>query len=105
MAAHKAGRGKELIDIVCDIMGYDEMPKDKGTMSVLARSLIAYQMYMEGFSEPYIGTIINRHHSTIHHLKERVKDMLRMPTFYPVEVGIWNEFKKRIENETDTTTI
>lgn len=101
----RVGRGQELIDIVCDILGIEEIPNNRVSMSVLARSLVAYQMSLEGYTTTYIGKIINRDHSTITLLKERVSNMLKMPNFYPHEMVVWNEFKKRIENETDTTTI
>lgn len=101
----RAERGQELIDMVCDIIGIDSIPDNRESMSVLARSLVAYQMYLEGFTTTYIGKIINRDHSTITALKKRVINMFEMPNFYPQEMVVWKEFKTRIENETDTTTI
>lgn len=101
----RAERGQELIDMVCDILGIEEIPNNRDNMSVFARSLVAYQMYLEGFTTTYIGKVINRDHSTIISLIERVSNMLMMPNFYPHEIVVWDEFKKRIENETDTTTI
>ena len=66
---------------------------------VWARTMVAYQMILEGYSTTEIGHQMIKDHSTITHMKVKMEDALSMPQAYQDIIPIWNEFQKRIQDD------
>lgn len=67
--------------------------------NTLIRSFVAYKLHNEGYSYSEIGKVMNRDHSTITHLANRMRDMLSVPYAYRTEVSQFKEFDKLIGKE------
>ena len=81
-------------------IGYVNREQD----DVWARAMVAYQMTKEGYSSTEIGRQMMKDHSTIIHLRNKVRDVFILPQMYGDIIEIWDKFQKRIENETDKGT-
>lgn len=63
---------------------------------VWARTMVAYEMLLEGYSTGETGKQLFRDHSTIIHLKRKMEDALSVPMAYRDIIQIWEEFKNTI---------
>ena len=67
--------------------------------NTIIRQFVAYRLHNEGYSYSEIGKVMNRDHSTITHLANRMRDMLSVPYAYRTEVSQFKEFDKLIGKE------
>ena len=68
-------------------------------MDVWARTMIAYQMLIEGYSTGEIWRQMMKDHSTIIHLKNKMRDALSLPEAYGDIINIWDKFQKLIQDD------
>ena len=66
---------------------------------VWARTMVAFQMCKEGYTTTEIGRQMEKDHSTITHLKNKMRDALSLPQAYGDIIEIWNRFQKQIDND------
>ena len=66
-------------------------------MDVWARTMIAYQMLIEGYSTGEIGRQMMKDHSTIIYLRKKMEDVFAIPQAYRDIIDIWNNFQNRIQ--------
>lgn len=92
------GRVKILVDAICEVMDLPVMVWNSRISSfVWARTMVAYELYLEGFTETEIGGMLQKDHSTINHLKQKMEDALKYPNiFYDIN-AIWKQFKDKIK--------
>jgi len=89
-----------LLGEMADIMGEKYISYVSRIAShVWARTMVAYQMILEGYSTTEIGHQMIKDHSTITHMKVNMEDALSMPQAYQDIMPIWNEFQKRIQDD------
>ena len=67
--------------------GYD--PSSRRAQFCMVRFAVALKLSEEGWSEYAIGRTMGREHSTVHHMKVRMRDMLSLPGQYPEAAEIW----------------
>ena len=63
--------------------------RDKNNTNI--RSLVAFQLHMEGYSYTDIGRMMKRDHSTVIHLVRKMEDMLSLPQAYKQEINMYNK--------------
>lgn len=66
---------------------------------VWARTMVAYQMCREGYSTGEIGRQMEKDHSTIIFLRNKMRDVFSMPRMYGDILEIWDKFQKQIGND------
>ena len=87
------------------IMGVGNIPFESRIPShVWARCMVAYQMYKEGYTNAQIGHQMQKDHSTVTHMREKMFFALGYPHIYEDIIDIWKQFQKRIQNDIHTGT-
>lgn len=92
-----AETGHRYVDAMNSVLNIDIRDNCRDREHTWGRSFVIWQMWQDGFSEPMIGKVIDRDHSTINYCKLKVKAAFEMPSFYKAELGIWNLFKEAIQ--------
>ena len=101
----KGGVGKtglrclKLMQEIAKVMGIQRVSMDSRlSIQVWARTMVAYQMMREGYSNNEIGMQMGKSAPTISHLKDKMRSAMDYPKVYEDVLEIWNNFQKRIEN-------
>lgn len=81
------------------IVGDGILTDSKMRELVIGRMLIVYQMRKEGYTLQEIARHMKRNHTSIYHLENKMKDVLRYPDFFPSEIQQWNRFQKLIKGK------
>lgn len=106
LIAHENGRTRKT-PLRCSIL-LGEMAKILGEkyisyvsripIHVWARTMVAFQMLMEGYSTSEIGHQMQKDHSTITHMKNKMMDVFDLPQAYRDIIEIWDNFQKQIQS-------
>jgi hypothetical protein len=64
---------------------------------VWARTMVAYQMILEGYSLTEIGHQMLKGHCAIIHLRDKMQDAFELPHIYGDVIATWDKFQKRIQ--------
>lgn len=84
------------IEIMSEIIGADVLERTRRQIKVWARSLIAYQLRIDGETFMAIGEHLGITHATVIHGINQVEKMLTYPHMYSDLVELWAEFQKRL---------
>lgn len=90
-------RGSILLGEMGVIYGRAISLTSRDSWDVWARTMVAYQMGLEGYTLAEIGRQLLKDHSTIIHLRKKMQDALDLPQAYRDIIPIWETFQKRIE--------
>ena len=90
------------IEIMSGIIGSDVLERTRRQIKVWARSLIAYQMRIDGETFMAIGEHLGITHATVIHGINQVEKMLTYPHMYSDLVELWAEFQKRLSLQKTT---
>ena len=82
-------RARELLFAAADCLGAGYSMRRRDATSVLVRSAVCLKLSEEGWGEKQIGRVLGKDHSTVHHMKVRMRDMLSLPGQYPEAAEIW----------------
>lgn len=92
-------RLRERTDVLCRIMEelteYDPKENTRRREVVVARKIVCYQLWLEGFTKTDIGLMFSKNHATIGSYISKFDDALVYPGF-PEERRLWEQFKKAI---------
>lgn len=66
---------------------------------VWARTMVAYQMSKEGYTNIEIGRQMMKNRTTIIHLLKKMQDVFALPQMYENELEMWYKFQKQIEHD------
>lgn len=92
-------RLRELAERYCAMMhvvsGVDPLQETRRRPIVMARVMVANALLAEGYTENAVGSVLGWDHSTIHHYRRRMKEMLTAPG-YDAERHLWERFNGRI---------
>ena len=66
---------------------------------VWARTMVAYQMSKEGYTNIEIGRQMMKNRTTIIHLLNKMQDVFALPQMYENELEMWYKFQKQIEHD------
>ena len=94
-------RARELLFAAADCLGAGYSMRRRDAASVLVRSSVCLKLSEEGWSEKQIGRVLGKDHSTVHHMKVRMRDMLSLPGMYPEAAEIWKELERTGRNVND----
>lgn len=89
-------RGKELIDVMMAVSGYDVTLKDRKRPIPDCRAIISSQMRREGYTTIEIGRALDVNHSTIIYYTGIVDTITRYPMTAPDSYKIYKDFHKAI---------
>ena len=64
---------------------------------VWARTMVAYQMSKEGYTNIEIGRQMMKNRTTIIHLLKKMQDVFAFPLMYEDVLKMWYKFQKQIE--------
>lgn len=92
-------RGGVLLGYMTEILGEPIPVKSRESRHVWARAMVVYQLTEEGFTTGETGGMVGKNHSTITHLKHKMRDALDYPFAYRDIIHIWKQFQNRLENE------
>lgn len=93
------GRCGFLMSYMEEILGEPIPTKSRVTRYVWARTMVAYQLIMEGYSTVEVGKMLNKDHSTVIHLRNKMQDALDYRFAYMDIMIIWDQFQNKISNE------
>ena len=83
-------RYTELIQAASSALGLERYDPDSRSPRFCAvRFAVALKLSQEGWSEYAIGRTMGKEHSTVHHMKVRMGDMLSLPGMYPEAAEVW----------------
>lgn len=89
-------RAHVLIECMEDIIGEPLMVRCQEERLVWGRAMVVYQLSQEQFGVTEIARIMGRHHSTIIHMRRKMKDALDYPHMYKDVIDIWKQFQNNI---------
>ena len=91
----------EIFDAVFKVFKYDFIKSSRERKGFIGRVIFSWFCILEGYSEPIIGKYLNRHHSTVHIMKVKMKDWMAMPNVYKEENELYVKVKSELSYETD----
>ena len=89
-------RFDELVAVIETVGGGPLDLKSRDSVAVWRRAVVAYQLILEGYSESQVGRLLQKDHSTVHHMKRNMENAIAMPGMYRDVIWIWNKFKELI---------
>lgn len=93
-------RCSTLMGYMAQVMGKESIRyHGRKTDEAWARTMVAFQMCKEGYSTTEIGRQMEKDHSTITHLKNKMRDALSLPEAYGDIINIWDKFQKLIQDD------
>lgn len=88
-------RAQRLCAVMKEVSGHDPLDETRRRAVVMARMMVASALLAEGYTENAVGTVLGWDHSTIHHYRKRMKEVMTTPG-YEAEKEILGKFKKCI---------
>lgn len=86
-------RAERLCAVMKEVSGHDPLDETRKRPVVMARMMVAGALLEEGYTENSVGGILGWDHSTIHHYRRRMGEILTAPG-YDAERAVWNKFKE-----------
>jgi hypothetical protein len=94
-----ASRGAKLLDLMGQILGEPVKLKSRESRYVWARAMVAYQMIQEGYSTFEVGKVLDKDHSSVIYLRNRMSDALAYEYAYQDIVDIWKRYQTLIKDD------
>ena len=89
-------KGSRYVNAMNNLIGRNILEPKRDSVLVWGRNFVVWQLTQDGFTEHQIGKIMNMDHSTINHMKGRVKNVMEFPAFYKQEIKMWTDFQLAI---------
>ena len=88
-----------LLETMAAALGWEHPIPYEGREShyVWARTMVAYQMSKEGYTNIEIGRQMMKNRTTIIHLLKKIQDVFAFPQMYEDVLKMWYKFQKQIE--------
>jgi chromosomal replication initiation ATPase DnaA len=84
-----------LLSIAESISGNGIMSQRRDLNLVVGRRMIAHQMRREGYSLPFIGKCLRKHHTTVIHMLKMWDDAMYFE--FNLELSYWEQFQKKLK--------
>lgn len=97
-------RGRILLDMMEDIIGVPIVKKSRTPVLAWARAMVAYQLLKEGYGVAEAGRMLDRNHSTISVMRDKVEWLLQFPRNRKNLFNIWEQFQKAIQDDIQRRT-
>lgn len=88
--------GNKYVKAMNRIIGRNILDNRRDATLVWGRAFVIWQLFKDGFTEMQIGAMMGKDHSTIHHVKEKVKTAMKYPAAYRQEMKMWTDFQLEI---------
>ena len=82
----------ERVSIMNEIIGDNVLRKTRKAHVVWGRNMVCYSLFVDGYGYSGIGRAMGIDHATAIHCIKRVKEMLKNPVMFSVEVAIWQKY-------------
>ena len=86
-----------LYKAACEVMGCDILKPIKLREMVLGRSMVAYQLRLEGYTLHDVGRYLVKHNSTVLSMQRQVEDAIQYPHIYSKEIRLWKLFQEKVK--------
>ena len=94
------GHAADYLDIYRQVTGRKVNLFSRDQEDVWGKAMVGYQLLQEGYTLSAVTRMLYRKdHSVIIRYRRKMEDALSVPEAYQDIIPIWNEFKKRIEND------
>ena len=81
-------------------LGWREIPyHSRESHHVWARTMVAYQMLKEGYRTTEVGRQMEKDHSSVCHMRDKMMDVFALPQAYGDILEMWEKFQKQIDND------
>lgn len=84
-----------LLEIAEGIAGQGILSRLRTLNLVVGRRMIAHQMRREGYSLPFIGKCLRKHHTTVIHMLKMWDDAMYFE--FNLELSYWEQFQKKLK--------
>ena len=92
------GYAADLLDIYQEITGRKVNLFSRDQEDVWGKAMVGYQLLQEGYTLQAVTRMLcKKDTSVIIRYRRKMEDAFAVPEAYRDIIGIWNEFKKRIE--------
>ena len=92
-------RCTELLEIFTQVTGWRVNLYSRDRDCVWAKTMVAYQMFQEGYPLCEIARQMFKDHTTVTHYRQKMEDALSLPQAYQDILPIWEQFKQRLDND------
>jgi len=76
-----------------------KLSRNRSKEDTLIRAFVTYALKSEGYGYSEIGRLLERDHSTVIHLYNKVNDMLSLPGAYKEETAMYKDFNRLMDPE------
>jgi hypothetical protein len=90
----------EIQNVVSRVIGFEFIMPGRTLYLSVGRTIFTHFACLEGYSESKIGDYLHKDHSTVHHMKDKMKMWLDVPHFYSTEYKWYEQVRKELY-ETD----
>ena len=84
-----------------EILGEPYQVKSREPRFVWARTMVSYQLGMEGYAPSEIARMMEKDHATIVFMRHKMQDALNYAFAYKDIVNIWKQFQNKVHNNDD----
>ena len=92
------GHAADLLDIYQEVTGRKVNLFSRDQEDVWGKAMVGYQLLQEGYTLQAVTRMLcKKDTSVIIRYRRKMEDAFAVPEAYRDIIGIWNEFKKRIE--------
>ena len=89
-------RAAILLKIMEDTVGFPVLTNDRKSAAVWGRTMVAYQLSLEGMPVCEIAKQMLKDHSTVIFMRRKMADALSLPDAYKDIIEIWDKFQENI---------
>ena len=89
-------RAAILLKIMEDTVGFPVLTNDRTSAAVWGRTMVAYQLSLEGMPVCEIAKQMLKDHSTVIFMRRKMADALSLPDAYKDIIEIWDKFQENI---------
>lgn len=90
-------RADILLGYAGEVIGEPVPKKSRLAKYVWARTMVVYQLSQEGYSTIETGLMMGKHHATIIHLRNKMRDALDFSFAYPDVMELWQKFQQKVK--------
>jgi transposase-like protein len=79
-----------------DTVGFPVLTNDRKSAAVWGRTMVAYQLAIEGMPVCEIARQLLKDHATVIFMRRKMADALALPRAYSDIIEIWDRFQEKI---------
>ena len=91
----------EYVSAMNGLAGMEVLSHTRKRPAVYGRYMLAFQLYVDGFSEKSIGDMLGLDRTTVIYSLKKMSDVIGSPLLYPDITELWIQFRTIIEKHKD----